>query len=343
VYKGFARINEISALTSDLCFSIEQSSWANDKEYIFRINTNDAAKAIITKMEENIVTLSSCSEFSLGITPYDKYRGHTIDQIKNRVFHASFQKDETYKRLLAGNDVRRYFAKWNGGEWISYGTWLGAARESKFFKQKRIIVKQIIDWSSKRIWAALSEEELYNTQNAFNIIPNKEFLPEYLLALLNSNLITFYHRKKFLEEFKDRFQKILIKDCKEFPVKSITIDRQQLFVSRVNTMRSKSKELQDIKFNFQQLLLNKYDGLKISKRLEDWPSHTFKEFLTELTKQKVKLSLSGETDWIKYYEEQKNLVNSIQEIINNADREIDKMVYELYQLNEDEIKTVESI
>jgi DUF438 domain-containing protein len=30
--------------------------------------------------------------------------------------------------------------------------------------------------------------------------------------------MTFYHRKKFLDEFKMRFQKILIKDCRRFPI-----------------------------------------------------------------------------------------------------------------------------
>ena len=33
--------------------------------------------------------------------------------------------------------------------------------------------------------------------------------------------MTYYHRKKFLDEFKMRFQKILIKDCRRFPIRQI--------------------------------------------------------------------------------------------------------------------------
>jgi hypothetical protein len=33
--------------------------------------------------------------------------------------------------------------------------------------------------------------------------------------------MTFYHRKKYLDEFKMRFQKILIKDCRRFPIRPI--------------------------------------------------------------------------------------------------------------------------
>ncbi|MBK6964417.1 MAG: hypothetical protein IPH20_10910 [Bacteroidales bacterium] len=73
------------------------------------------------------------------------------------------------------------------------------------------MVKQIIDWTAKRIWASMTTEALYNAQNAFNLIAKEKFQTEYLLAIINSKLIAFYHKKKFLEEYKDRFQKILIK------------------------------------------------------------------------------------------------------------------------------------
>ena len=100
-----------------------------------------------------------------------------------------------------------------------------AHRESKgFFTNKRILVKQIIDWSSKRIWAAITDAELYNTQNAFNLLPKSDLSLEYILALLNSKLMTYYHRKKFLDAFKMRFQKILIKDCRCFPIRTINFD-----------------------------------------------------------------------------------------------------------------------
>jgi hypothetical protein len=35
--------------------------------------------------------------------------------------------------------------------------------------------------------------------------------------------MTFFHRKKFLDEFKMRFQKILIKDCRRFPIYQINL------------------------------------------------------------------------------------------------------------------------
>lgn len=341
VYKGFDRINDIERLNADYNFYIDQNDWRKDEDFLFRINVNDSTIKLLKKIEKDTIKLLDCAEFCLGLTPYDKYKGHTKEQIAHRVFHANYKKDETFKKLLAGNDVTRYNVKWNSEEWISYGKWLGAPRHKRFFTEKRILVKQIIDWSAKRIWAALTDEELYNTQNAFNIIAKKDFLNEYLIALLNSQLLTFYHRKKFLEEYKDRFQKILIKDCKELPIKNISIKEQEIFYTSVNIMLSKNKELHQLSEQFLQFLTAKFPEVNINTKLQNWYTLTANEFLKELDKQKIKLPLSQQQEWLQYFTEQQAKANAIQQIIQQTDKEIDAMVYALYGLTEEERKIVE--
>lgn len=342
VYKGFDRISEITSLNSDVHFNVSQSEWAADKDFIFRINVNEEISDLISKLEADTEKLVDCADFSLGLTPYDKYKGHTPEQIENREFHSTNKKDDTFKILLAGNDVRRYFVSWGGEEWISYGPWLGAARDQKFFTEKRILVKQIIDWTDKRIWAALTENELYNTQNAFNLIAKKSYYPEYLIALLNSRLISFYLRKKFLEEYKDRFQKILIKDCKEFPIKPIEKTEQEKFVEFVKNIVIQTKELNTLRKAFTQFLSNKVPGIVLSKKLENWQLLSSKDFIKELSKQKIKLSLSEEAEWLKYFEEQKVKAAAFQKEIDDTDKQIDQLVYNLYGLTEEEISIIKT-
>jgi type I restriction-modification system DNA methylase subunit len=220
-YAGYERISAIDPSTSHTCASVNQEQWSEPDDYVWSLNTGSGENQILRKIENRTVPLEACADFCLGLTPYDKYRGHTEEQIKNRVFHATIKKDKTFKPLLAGNDVGRYWIKWSREQWISYGSWLGAARDQRYFTERRILVKQIIDWTNKRIWAAITDEELYNTQNAFNLLAKQGVCLEYLLAIINSKLMTFYHRKKFLDEFKMRFQKILIKDARRFPIRVI--------------------------------------------------------------------------------------------------------------------------
>ena len=186
-YSGYERIFEIQPSTAHVYGKTSQSAWAKTDDCLWTLSVNSIEDPIIAKCEQGAISLEQCAEFCLGLTPYDKYKGHSERQIKDRAFHASFKKDGTYKKLLAGNDVCRYFVKWSGKEWISYGKWLGAPREQRFFTERHILVKQIIDWSSKRIWAAITGEELYNTQNAFNLLPKHGWNLNYLLGACPSN------------------------------------------------------------------------------------------------------------------------------------------------------------
>ena len=63
--------------------------------------------------------------------------------------------------------------------------------------------------------------------------------------------------------------------------------------------------------------------------------------MKELKKQKVKLNLSEESEWMQYFNEQKQKANELQTQITQTDREIDRMVYDLYGLTDEEIKIVE--
>ena len=216
-YRGYERVSKIDSSSAYVSGKQSVKLLQSSVDAAWSVNLTKFQHKILKKMEAVGHPLEGFADFSLGLTPYDKYRGHTPEQIKNKVFHANRKKTKTFRKLLKGNDVRRYSVSWNGAHWIDYGPWLGAPREKRFFTNPRIIVKQIIDWSSLRIWAAYSEDELYNTQNAFNLLAKPNVDAKLLLGILNSKLMNFYHSKKYLDEFKMRFQKILIKDCKRFP------------------------------------------------------------------------------------------------------------------------------
>lgn len=231
-YTSFARINEIRDDNADSFSLFPQQKWINLHGSPITIITG-SSETNVRKIRANTIPLEELCEFCLGITPYDKYSGHTKEQIENQVFHAKSRLDSTYKELLKSGDVQRYYVAWNGEDWIKYGDWLAAPREQRFFTQERILVQQIIDWSTLRILAGWTNQELYNTQNQFNLLARGDTNLMFVLAVLNSKLISYYHRKVFLDVALQRFQKILIKDAKVFPIRRIsfttpTLDRERL-------------------------------------------------------------------------------------------------------------------
>ena len=347
VYEGFDRISEIASHNADKFFKTKQNRWQKDNDFIFRINIDSSIIQILDKCIIQTKPLVDCADFCLGLTPYDKYKGHTPEQIKGKVFHANYKKDKSFEKLLAGNDITRYSVQWNGNQWISYGDWLGAPRDKKFFTKKRILVKQIIDWTDKKIWATQTEQELYNTQNAFNLIAKPEFKTEYLLALLNSKLMTFYHRKTFLDEYKDRFQKILIKDAKQFPIKTISLNEQNYFKKIVKEIIHLKEKYESSKNKLIQYIITSEGLESITRKLTNWPTLNFSLFIKEMNKcqkksGKTKLPKKDEIEWMDIFEEKKKESETLTNQINSIDKEIDHLVYTTYQLSDDEIKIIEN-
>src|SRR5258706_15760261 len=104
----------------------------------------------------------------------------------------------------------------------------------------------------------------------------------------------------------------------------------------------KNKELQEVKQQLLQLLQSNFPEMKVNKKLEQWPSLSFVELLKELNKQKIKSTLPQQSEWMKYFDEQKTKAFALQKLIDDTDKEIDAMVYALYGLTKEEIKIVES-
>ncbi|MCD4666756.1 N-6 DNA methylase, partial [archaeon] len=243
-YNGKDKINSVDEDTAKQVLRTNQNLWKNNEEFVFNIFANEEVTDLIKKIEKDKEHLIKLADFSLGVTPYDKYKGHTPSQIKNKVFHADKQKDKNFKRLLSGGDIVRYGIFWNEKQWIKYGKELGAPREQRFFIKPRIIVRQIISGNPLRIYAGYSEEEFYNAQIAFNILLKDEtkFNIKYLLALINSNLINFYHSEKFLDKSKNLFQKILIQNAKLLPIKFPTSEQEKKIIELVDEMLEAQKK-----------------------------------------------------------------------------------------------------
>ena len=86
---------------------------------------------------------------------------------------------------------------------------------------------------------------------------------------------------------------------------------------------------------------SKFEIEKLSTKLQNWYKLQFKDFLKELKKAKVQLSLSEEAEWIPYFSEQKQKAQELKSEINRIDDEIDQKVYQFYGLTAEEIKVVE--
>lgn len=99
--------------------------------------------------------------------------------------------------------------------------------------------------------------------------------------------------------------------------------------------------LQEKKSRFLHRVQDNLNVQKISAAMENFEELDFKAFTAELKKQKIKLTLTQQDEWEEYFNNYKAECISIKNNIDATDREIDNMVYALYELTEEEIKVVE--
>ncbi len=236
-----------------------ESLFKDDKEWLYIFRMKSDVIGIIKKIQLNTKRLDDITEISQGLIPYDKYRGHSPEIIKKRIWHANYKKDETYKRELRGGDIKRYSLSWNGRQWISYGKWLAAPREPKFFLSSRILIREITNEKTGEINATYSEYEYYNNPGIINVInkPDTAYNLKYLLSIINSKLFAFYHLHTSPKAKKGLFPKILVKDVRNIPIKPTSIETQQQFINLVDQILEINRTLPTLEeriSNIQKLL-----------------------------------------------------------------------------------------
>jgi|18_taG_2_1085343.scaffolds.fasta_scaffold04712_2 type I restriction-modification system DNA methylase subunit len=340
VYNKNEKISYVDDLRTK---EISKENWKQNENWNFNIYVSPEQFELLQKIPSDAVELETIADFTLGITPYDKYKGHSQEIIKSRAFHSKTKDGEEYKPLISGGNIERYYVSDEITEYIKYGDWLGAPRDERFFKSPRILIRQIVSGKPPRIYAGYTDKSLYYTQIGFGVIPNSDTISvKSLLALINSNLINFYHKYSFLDLEKELFQKILIANCKKFPISNRLLKKPNLFNQIIDKMIELKEQENLLINNFIELLESKLSINKPSKKLQNWDLLDFGSLLKEFKKLKVKLSLEEEAEWMQYFKGQKQKAEIIKTEIDKTERQIDQMVYELYGLSVNEIKIVEN-
>ena len=117
---------------------------------------------------------------------------------------------------------------------------------------------------------------------------------------------------------------------------------ENYLIDNADLMLTLNKELQMVLDKFQRTLQREFSLETLSKKLQNWYELSFADFIKELSKQKVNLSLSQKAEWEDYFLAEQQKAVSIKSKIDQTDKEIDQMVYNLYGLTKEEIEIVES-
>ncbi len=313
----------------------------NDDVFIF-----DNEKIKENKIEEEcllpLIRANNCYKYGYSdfdsriLYPYEFQNGDTV-LISLEKLKTSYPNTYTYlisnKELLEQRkDSRTTFE--NTDNWYSltrFGQLEKFSQEKIVFPGEQKEAKFGIDINNSG----------YSGARVFSITPiDNKISIKYLLSILNSRLFSFYIKSKFPLK-QGGYYSMSSTFMDNIPIVEKSSIDQLPFIAKADIMLATNKELQELKQPLLQLLQSNFPAVQVNKKLEQWPSLSFADFLKELSKQKIKPALPQQAEWMGYFEEQKTKALALQTIIDTTDAAIDEMVYALYGLSDEEIKIVE--
>ena len=144
------------------------------------------------------------------------------------------QTPEHQKSILTGEDFDRFFIK--GNHFFNDSVNFRTKKNSEIYRSPKIVVQKIKQYP----WAAYDQQHRLTTQNVYNLRLKEDLSKQteilfYILAILNSQLMSWYYEKQF--NLGSKFTNaISIRNLKRLPIKNPKTN-ENLFLNIVKQVK----------------------------------------------------------------------------------------------------------
>ena len=192
-----------------------------------------------------------------------------------------------------------------------------------------------------KITACIPQYKDYLIVDNINQITISEPYQNHLVwALLNSNLINWYCYR-FIYGKAIRTMRFDNPVTSRIPLPSLEKDLVEILINKSKKLDENYLKLRESRSKFFNRLNNHFKGVKINKNLNNFEKIDFNKFLKILSNQGFKLSLKKEDEWEDYFNYHKQNCLELYDENKSLESEINKLIYELYELTEEEINIIE--
>jgi len=319
--------------------SFENQLYTSEYYNISEIKQNDDLSMLVTsndklikRVSKNTKPLKEILNFNQGIITGGNSK------------YITSEKSELTEKVITGSDFNRYSFT-NSNQLIIYDTkLLHRPRKREIFEAKeKILLRQTGSYPI----CTIDYEQFFTLDTVHNgLLINPDYSLKYLLVLLNSKLLRFLYESQINEGGKV-FAQVKIIYIDPLPIQILSKEKQIPFEELADKMMMLKKQSQQLNNKFNNYFSGQYNLDKLPKKLENWSELSFANFITELNKAiksagQTPLSKKDEFEWLDLFEENKTKAQTLKSQIETTEKAIDKMVYELYGLSEEEIRIVEN-
>jgi hypothetical protein len=230
-------------------FDVATEDWFNQNA--FNLESDRAEFKVLLKVEKSNKQLSDYAEMFSGIKAYEVGKGKPPQskQIRDsKPFTAGKRHNSNWAPFFDGKHVGRYELLWQQNNWIHYGEWLAAPRDSENFVGEKLLVRKIV---GETLIATYVPETSYCNTLLFVVKVKRDAQIDYryLLGIINSHFIGWYFRKKFQISVEDTFPQIMIRDILQFPIPESDKARHDQIVKLVEQILAAKEKLAKTKID----------------------------------------------------------------------------------------------
>ena len=325
------------------------------------------------KIEHNSIKLKDIEGINIyrGITTGYNEAFIIDDETRNRLIQEDKKNAEIIKPLLQGRNIRKWFYKKSNLFMLLTGYSVNIPEEYpkvfKHIKQYEIPLSERVDkgknwWNlrackyynefekPKIIWGLTADKWAfcfdsqghYLPSNGYILTSDSQLSLEYILGVLNSKLMRFYFDFIGIMTAGGAFT-LKYDTISDFPFKLASPEIQTQISKYVSSVIELHQRIETKKEKFIYRILINFENLKDTQKIQDFYKISFKEFLEEFKRQKIKIQIKSQTELEEYFNENKNLIISDIEKANSLENQINLMVYKLYNLTDSEIEIIEKI
>jgi hypothetical protein len=365
--------SNIEELFNDKSENFEKGKFEKD---MWRFSSNNN-QGIIDKFKSGEITLK---EYTKGGVYYGIKTGLNQAFIINKSDRGKIivndkKSDTIIRRMVEGDDFKRWHLNHSGRYMLATGydldiqnDYVGVYNHLLHFKD--LLIKR--QDKGKTYWNLRScdyydlfelpkiiyyhtaiHHNFYFDEEGYYISANCYFIgnaDRYLQCILNSklfNFIKYFLFPHFGDVENSRGVRLDGNIMNNLPVKEISKSEKVVFIDLAKSITNQSRILEDLRLKLVNYINSNWVGIKFTRKLQDWYKLDFPDFIKELNKvikgeKGTPLTKKDEFEWMELFEENKKQALELKSQIDQTDKEIDGMVYDLYGLTEEEIQIIEN-
>ena len=202
------RIKSASEFDVDTA-SADVAAWFQNGSDVYLTYANEAATAIIRKIEKNCVPFSTYADIQRGVTPFN---------LRDKPTHKT-------SRPAFGGTVRRYLLDRGPQKFVRFDDTLMEPKPARYFEGPRLLIRELIS-RQFQLQAVKAPDDFVTNKSMQSVLalPDGPRL-EFLLGCFNSKLLSWYFLQKSNIAQRDDFPKIVLKETRSLPFPKIDVKK----------------------------------------------------------------------------------------------------------------------